>query len=569
MGGPTEQRPLVRVMDRIAEKLALQQERALRSTGSDSGVQTQPAGLESPNSIRQQDGSRLHPERRRHKIRDPPEPNQRPSATGGQPQNRPRRLLSPRPIQRHSRSPFQEKTNTRMAHPTQRDKENLSDMGDPGSRPLRIQSVMRPLPLCDERLWRLCGTLHKRLQSPLALPSSLGVSTSEPHSSGSGSPQQGDGHIPHSSPRMEESILAPRPAKTSARVSNKNQRSRENASRLDHRAPPTRPEGPRTLSVESCGWSHRIADWTGEEKDLLKASWRPSSIATYKASWKIWSIWAREKGIPEKDPTGGDVARFLCYLHRVKGLAYRTILVYKSTLSTFCKRNFSSDFLVRRILKAIALSRPPARKAPTWNPATLVNWLEHNAVNPESLYDVSRRTAVLLLLASGRRVHDLTLLNVSREAFIDKGSHIILWPEYGSKTDSDRHRQSGWRLVDGLSQNINPVYWLRKLKELSRNRRGRLKSLFLTTRGETQPASRTIMGNWIKSLMKEAGIDATPGSTRTAVASQNWVEGLPTEEILKRGNWTRESTFQKFYRKEIQKSTLPPGNLLAAQFIPE
>uniref|UniRef100_A0A2H1V008 SFRICE_007242 n=1 Tax=Spodoptera frugiperda TaxID=7108 RepID=A0A2H1V008_SPOFR len=75
-----------------------------------------------------------------------------------------------------------------------------------------------------------------------------------------------------------------------------------------------------------------------------------------------------------------------------------------------------------------------------------------------------------------------------------------------------------------------------------------------TVRGAPKPASRTVIAGWVKTLFKEAGIIATPGSTRSAVASKSWLENHPLDEILSRGNWQSAKTFQNFYRREVIRS---------------
>lgn len=251
------------------------------------------------------------------------------------------------------------------------------------------------------------------------------------------------------------------------------------------------------------------------------------------------------------------VARYLAHLFVQEGLAPKTIQVHKSAIVTFCgpaqnASKISSDFLVRHVLKAISMARGIREKAPIWDPRQVVDWLIKNPPAEDSLFEASRRAAILLVLASGRRVHDLTLLRITPEHFIDKRNAITLWPIFGAKTDSAKHKQSGWKLTGSEKDNINPLKWLRKVVALSTGRRGPLlKNLFVTTSGEAKPATQTIIGGWIKSVLREAGIHATPGSVRSAVASLNWLEDYPIEEILTRGNWKSEHTFRKFYRREI------------------
>ena len=41
--------------------------------------------------------------------------------------------------------------------------------------------------------------------------------------------------------------------------------------------------------------------------------------------------------------------------------------------------------------------------------------------------------------------------------------------------------------------------------------------------------------------------------TRSGSSSKAQISGLPVEQILKRGNWSTKSTWQKFYIKNIEE----------------
>ncbi|GAB5587989.1 hypothetical protein Unana1_02889 [Umbelopsis nana] len=49
--------------------------------------------------------------------------------------------------------------------------------------------------------------------------------------------------------------------------------------------------------------------------------------------------------------------------------------------------------------------------------------------------------------------------------------------------------------------------------------------------------------------MTEAGIKDTPPSIRAVTTSTAWDTGVPIEEILVAGNWTSETTFERFYHR--------------------
>ncbi|KMQ87296.1 reverse transcriptase-7 [Lasius niger] len=87
----------------------------------------------------------------------------------------------------------------------------------------------------------------------------------------------------------------------------------------------------------------------------------------------------------------------------------------------------------RQVLKAISLEKPKETRAEIWDVQRLLDWLSTGTQNL-SFFEVSRRTA-LLLLVSGRRIQDLTLLKISKNFLTNLGDTIILWPVFGSKTD--------------------------------------------------------------------------------------------------------------------------------------
>lgn len=143
------------------------------------------------------------------------------------------------------------------------------------------------------------------------------------------------------------------------------------------------------------------------------------------------------------------------------------------------------------------------------------------------------------------------------DSCIFKGDSVVFWPLFGSKTDSSTYRQSGWKfLMNKENEKLDPIFWIRLTKSLLEERRRLAKSfnLFINIRGEPRPASRTLIGGWIKSLLTEAGIPATPGSVRSAVASKNWFGNRTLDEVLARGNWRSHNTFAKYYMRLVKSA---------------
>jgi hypothetical protein len=173
-------------------------------------------------------------------------------------------------------------------------------------------------------------------------------------------------------------------------------------------------------------------------------------------------------------------------------LAPRTVLVHKSTVATFTKLShkdsLSSHPLVKKILKAIMLKSPPIHNPTTWDVGHLVSWIKQRKLNESNLYQVSQHVATLLLLASGRRIHDLTLLHTDTDHCNMTDQQVTFWPVFGSKTDAASCRQSGWCLLKCDDDKLNLCYWIPLLIEISRLRRNKadtiISSLFISTRGK-------------------------------------------------------------------------------------
>ncbi|CAK1586953.1 unnamed protein product [Parnassius mnemosyne] len=320
------------------------------------------------------------------------------------------------------------------------------------------------------------------------------------------------------------------------------------------------------------GWSNFVNPWPTELKHVVEKSWRQSSIKTYRPAWEKCVAWALKEDVSVKEPKATDLARYLGFLHTKMKLAPNTIALHKSVVCTFTNPDatawIGSHPLVKHMLKGISLE---GRKRPsrlTWNVNEFIKWLKCYKLNEDSIFQVSRHRAILLLL--GRRIHDLTLLNISEEFFEITDKSIKLWPKFGSKTDSCTYIQSGWKITMNSVKNLDLVTWTRRLQEISEPRRRNkgITNLFITTRGKVAPASRSVIAGWTLTLFIEANINASPGSCRSAVATGNWLRGYTNmEEIMKKGNWQTAKTFFNHYLKPINpKVTNTISNNLSDNF---
>ena len=79
--------------------------------------------------------------------------------------------------------------------------------------------------------------------------------------------------------------------------------------------------------------------------------------------------------------------------------------------------------------------------------------------------------------------------------------------------------------------------------------------------GQIKPHKEVVkstIAGWLKLLLKKSGINTkifTAHSFRSASSSKASLGGISIQDILKTGNWTNSSVWQKFYHKPINTSS--------------
>lgn len=468
------------------------------------------------------------------------------------------------PFQRYRRLFISRQTDPRVAPSPKCDITNISNIRYTSSGLVCVNSSACRPSVCLSRSAGRRSSVPQRLQQAVALSTSVDLPSTITHTTGFGSLEQLHRSVYNNCTPMEEVILETGPAEQSSQRACTSAEPDRNSGRCIDGTHLTQGERFNTGSLVDWSWDSLLQNWTPDEKAVLVNGWRKSTLISYKSAWNRWANWCIHNNISIIKPQSKDLAKFLAYLHVNKRFKPSTIQLYRSAVSTICEphlgKKLSEDIFVRHVLKSIAQANPQSSRVPIWDPQQIVSWLQNNVPQEVTYFEASRRCAVILLLASGRRVHDLTLLRTSPQHLEDNGTDMILWPVFGSKTDTAKHRQSGWKLNSHEDQRICPVFWIRKVIDLSKTRRRSFQQLFITIHGEPKPASRTVIANWVRTVFKAAGIDATPGSARSAVASYNWINNVPIDMILQKGNWKQASTFHKHYCKEIINNTNSSGN---------
>ncbi len=99
---------------------------------------------------------------------------------------------------------------------------------------------------------------------------------------------------------------------------------------------------------------------------------------------------------------------------------------------------------------------------------------------------------------------------------------------------------------------------LEQLEALS-NRIFRIESAVLGLRAPHHSIGTSSVGRWIKAVLGKAGVYTSTfsaHSTRGAAASNAAAGGVSTDVILRTGSWRSESTFSRFYRRQVETTSV-------------
>ena len=163
-----------------------------------------------------------------------------------------------------------------------------------------------------------------------------------------------------------------------------------------------------------------------------------STINQYQGVWSKFLLYLDSQRVLHHSIKVCHVINFLSYYSENFNLAYKTIAVYKNALRLpllfGLGMNLDCPLVTHYMLGLHAIKPPPSHGfMPPWDLSDLLLFLQSREFFPLetcSFLRLSQKTLALILLASGRRIHEISSL--SRE-FRRSGDKVVLyWPE-GSK----------------------------------------------------------------------------------------------------------------------------------------
>ena len=264
-----------------------------------------------------------------------------------------------------------------------------------------------------------------------------------------------------------------------------------------------------------------------------------------------------------------DTVQFLMTLVN-KGLSYSTINTARSALSNIITEgecvNFGSHQVVTRFMKAVFETKNPVPKCTTtWDVSTVLKYLATLHPNSAiSLKSLSLKLVMLLLLLSGQRGQTIYLLSLDGLNITEDTCNFQLLEHIKTSKPGGMATILTFKKYTE-NQSICPLLTLKEYLVRTKQLRKEEKKLFISFQKPHKAVSRDTISRWVKMGLSAAGIDTTvftPHSTRAASTSKAKARSVPMDVIMSLAGWSKATTFQRFYNKEIVNTSNDMANAI-------
>ncbi len=321
----------------------------------------------------------------------------------------------------------------------------------------------------------------------------------------------------------------------------------------------------RTMGATSLASRWEPSDLPEIVLNTISQARAPSTRRLYAVKWSVFSAWCTTRSA---DPVVCDISLILSFLQELleKGRSLSTLKVYVAAIAAshahINGQSVGRNNLVVRFLKGSRRLNPPHPVTiPAWDLPTALRALKSPPYGPLQSVDLrplTLKTALLLALASVKRMGDLQALSVSPSCveFGPNDSKIILKPRHGyiPKVLSTPFRAQVITL-SALPHSEQDQSWI--YSALS----GRWEFIWsvpplLTNRNNSLSLR---LSRWIidvitlaySSLGQQCPMGVKAHSTRGIASSWVWFSGVSIAEICAAAGWASPSTFSRFYNLEV------------------
>ena len=304
-----------------------------------------------------------------------------------------------------------------------------------------------------------------------------------------------------------------------------------------------------------------------EAIDIMSTPIRTVSTKEYQRKWEIFVKYLTREDISPQELSLACVLRFFTYLFREKHLMPGTVATYRSALTVPLKTfnvHISKSSEVSDLIRGMRVRRPSSPiSEPHWSLNKVLTFIE-NMPEPLSKQNLLRKSAFLLLLATGCRISELHAC-VRLEKFcrftFDSSLRLRPHPSFLAKNECSYIRNEPFTiktliLPDGKISKLCPVSSLKEYLDSSTNRISKV--LFQPISKKTKLFSPKKLGAQICQVILEADpqTKAKVHDIRKYAASQSLAETMLVGDVTRAIGWSSPSTFFKYYLSPTEPLTV-------------
>lgn len=289
----------------------------------------------------------------------------------------------------------------------------------------------------------------------------------------------------------------------------------------------------------------------------MLASLAANTMKQYDVCIKRWFNFCTKNSIDLFDTSITFVLKFLTETYNT-GSQFGTLNSYRSALCLILGPDISKDERIGRFFKGVYRLRPPVpRYDTTWDTSCVLTYLAQHFPNESlSLDNLNKKCVTLLALITAHRVQTLSKINIKN---IEVGESQILIKIPDLIKTSRRGSNQPVLTLPFFTENKQICPALTLLDYINKTVSIRKHDiLFLASKKPHCPVSTQTMCRWIKTTLKESGIDISvfsAHSTRHAATSKAHKLGVNIDLIRKTAGWGETSnTFFKFYNRNIDST---------------
>ena len=292
---------------------------------------------------------------------------------------------------------------------------------------------------------------------------------------------------------------------------------------------------------------------------LISDSRRKGSIAHYNSAWRKFSRWCSKQQV---DPFRCAINHILEFLTESfeEGLEHSTLAGYRSAISAYHEPingvSVGKHPQVSALLAGVYNRRFPQPKYNfIWDVKMVIDYLNSLGEN-SNLSDkiLTQKLSTLLALTSAARAHEIALLDI--RFLVRHHSGYTFSFNKPTKVDRPGKKRPPLKFLPFLENKKLCVCscidsYLLRTSAWRGNNESQLLLSFVKPHGAVKSVT---ISRWLTDILSQSGIDVnvfSGHSTRTAASSKAKSCGVPIKEILSRGFWSKSTTFEKFYSREI------------------